>query len=322
MRRVVGGDSTIAVMKQPAGDSSQPNTPDTPVRVAVCAATFRRPVGLERLLDGLAAQQFDDNPPSVSLVIVDNDPQAGAQATVEAKRSAMPWPVQYVHEPSPGIVAARNAALDAVDPNAELICFIDDDEAPHPDWLQNLILAQQRTRADVVTGPVDVVYEPGVPNWVIAGGFFQRRKPAEDQRLPYAATNNVLFRADMLRKLNLRFDSRFQPMGEDHALFQQIAMSGGRIVWAGDAVVSEWIPAHRATARWLIRRMYLVGRSMTRIEITLRGGFPIGLVQAAKGIVWVGIGLLTLLGGVLARRWAVRSLRWIAYGAGLIRGTF
>lgn len=293
---------------------------ETPVRVTVCAATYRRPQGLRRLLDGLSALTFENPTPKISIIIVDNDPAGSAQPFVEDAAARLPWTVAYVHEPAPGIVAARNAALDAVADDAQFICFIDDDECPERRWLDELLRVQRAELADVVGGPVLPRYENGVPGWVIAGRFFERPRRATGSRIGYAATNNVLCRAQTIRQLGLRFDPAHQPMGEDRHFFRLIAHAGGRLVWADDAIVQEWIPAERATARRLIARMYHIARSTTRTEVSLHAGIFRRLLQLAKGIVWLAIGIVSLPAGVLARRWAVHALRWLAYGMGLLRG--
>src|SRR3546814_14126174 len=97
--------------------------------VARCAATYRRPEGLGRLLDGLAALgQSGAIEPIV--VIVDNSADSEARVQVAAAAERFPWPLHYVAEPRRGITFARNAALDTA---AATACafgpFIADDQA-------------------------------------------------------------------------------------------------------------------------------------------------------------------------------------------------
>src|SRR3546814_11946320 len=84
------------------------------MRVALCAATYRRPEGLGRLLDGLAAlEQSGALEPIV--VIVDNSADSQARVPVAAAAERFPWPLHYVAEPRRGITFARNAALGYAD---------------------------------------------------------------------------------------------------------------------------------------------------------------------------------------------------------------
>ena len=58
-----------------------------------------------------------------------------------------------VPEPTPGISAGRNAALDA-NPRTDLLAFIDDDEIPSPGWLMSLVDTFERYEPAGVAGPV------------------------------------------------------------------------------------------------------------------------------------------------------------------------
>src|SRR5215213_469175 len=98
-----------------------------PELVAVCACTYLRPRGLARLLEGLAAIEVPDGV-AVEAVIVDNDAAGSGRAVVEAARATFPFPLRYVGEPVPGIVAARNAAARAASASGPVaVAFLDDD---------------------------------------------------------------------------------------------------------------------------------------------------------------------------------------------------
>ena len=71
--------------------------------------TFRRPDGLRESLPRLLEQVRQV--PGAELLVIDNDDVPSAQGIV-AEREAAGDPVRYVHEPDPGIVSARNRALD------------------------------------------------------------------------------------------------------------------------------------------------------------------------------------------------------------------
>jgi glycosyltransferase involved in cell wall biosynthesis len=276
---------------------------------------------LARLLEALNALIFHGSVPEIDIVVVDNDPLAGARAACELWRRTSRWPLLYIVEPQPGIAPARNAALDNVG-GVDFICFVDDDEVPEPGWLAELIRVQTRYDADVVGGPVVPYFPQSVPDWVLRGCFFRRRRHPTGTRLSHAFTNNVLFRKGILDEMGLRFDGRWALAGcEDRHFFQRIGMSGYKIVWADEAIVTEWVPAERATARWLIRRHYRVGNSTSLIESDLQSRWTIRLLLACKGLAWlvIGSGLLAT-SSFLGKRGLVRALRACAYGAGLLTG--
>lgn len=239
-------------------------------RVTVCACTYRRPEGLEALLGGLAAQRFDRfAAASIDVVIVDNEGSAKAEAICERMRDETGLAVRYLHEPRRGIPYARNAGLDQVAPSTEFVAMIDDDEVPEPDWLEQLLLAQARTAADVVRGAVVPVFSDAAPAWIREGHFFGWPKPGrgaegegltDGAELASASSNNVLVRAAALRALDLRFDPTLTFTGGTDALFfRQMKLAGCRIVYAEGARVGEIVPPQRATFAYLWRAHYKQG---------------------------------------------------------------
>jgi glycosyltransferase involved in cell wall biosynthesis len=238
--------------------------------VTVCACTCQRSAGLRALLGGLAAQRFGAIiRPRIDVLIVDNEGGAEAPAICAAARAATGLAVRYVHEPRRGIPYARNACLDQVAPDAEFFAMIDDDEVPEPDWLEQLLLAQARTGADVVRGAVVPVFPAEAPAWIRDGDFFgwpkQRRAGTtsalvDGAELASASSNNVLVRCAPVRALDLRFDTTLAFTGGTDALFfRRMKLAGCRIVYAAGARVCETVPPQRATFRYLWRAHYKQG---------------------------------------------------------------
>ncbi|MHC4946695.1 MAG: glycosyltransferase [Planctomycetota bacterium] len=307
--------------RQAGGTEAEPDTA-APARVAVCAATYRRPEGLRRLLEGLAALAFADRRPEIEVIVVDNDPERSAAPICRAAGDGAA--VRYVSEPVRGIAPARNAAVRAVGDDADWIAFIDDDEVPDPAWLDRLLAAARRYRADVVAGPVVPHFAEPVPDWVERGRFFDLPRHATGTELDRAYTGNVLVRAALLRRHRAPFDERLALVGgEDIQLFRTLHRAGAIIVWADDAVATEWVPATRATAAWLVRRMMRVGTATAHADLELDPGPGTALGLLARGAAWVVLGAAaTVVGLVTGRVRRVRGRQWIAYGAGLASGVF
>src|SRR5262245_52129070 len=103
--------------------------------ISVCICTYKRLELLGQLLQKLEHQQTDELF-SYSIVVVDNDVQESARATVTtfARQSSMP--VTYHVEPVQNIALARNRAV--ANAHGEFVAFIDDDETPIDDWLKFL----------------------------------------------------------------------------------------------------------------------------------------------------------------------------------------
>ncbi|MGH6895291.1 MAG: glycosyltransferase family 2 protein [Geminicoccaceae bacterium] len=267
-------------------------------RLTVCACTHRRPEGLRALLAGLAAERFAAMArPRFDVVIVDNEGSEAARASCAQIRQQANLAVRYVHEPKRGIPHARNACLDHVAPAAEFFAMIDDDEVPEPDWLEQLLLAQARTGADVVRGAVVPVFPDGAPAWIQGGDFFGWPKPgrtgagdalADGAELASASSNNVLVRCAAVRALSLRFDPTLAFTGGTDALFfRQMKLAGCKIVYGADARVREIVPPERASFAYLWRAHYKQGCNKVprKLRLEKTGAGPARRVRlAAKRI--------------------------------------
>src|SRR4051812_19554082 len=292
--------------------------------IAVCALTFHRPGGLARLLACLDALE-DPAGASFFVVIVDNDPEGSARSVVEEARRTSPRPIVYEIEPERGIPFARNRCVEMVgELDADFIAFIDDDEKPDRRWLAELVAVQQRTGADVVTGPVIPLYEPGTPEWIATGGYFERPRFTTGERVPWATTSSVLIALDALPDTR-PFDERMRLTGgSDTDLFLRMARDGRTIVWADEAEVFETIPLSRARTKWVLQREYRRGNTLSIClrhmnDSRWRRLRRIGLaaVRIAQGMAWTIVAAMTL-----NRRRVVWGLRWMCFGSGLVTGLF
>jgi succinoglycan biosynthesis protein ExoM len=305
-------------------ETSVPESVQDMPSVAIGVATHCRPLGLERLLRGIASLELTRcSPRSVTIVVADNDPAASAAATCDALRSVIRWPIEYVHEPRRGIPFARNACVNgARRVGAELLAFIDDDEVPEPAWLEQLLLVMRDTGAGIVTGPVLPAFEEAVPAWIERGGFLARDRHATGAHPARAVTGNVQLRTDLLASMPAPFDER-KPLsgGTDTHLFRRLIKAGERIAWADEAIVHEYNPATRLTARWLVRRSFRVSSNWSSTELELHPGMRVRAARFAKALVRIGQGVaLFPLGLVAGRHLLVRSGQFVATGAGFIAG--
>jgi glycosyltransferase involved in cell wall biosynthesis len=277
--------------------------------VTVAALTYRRPVELDRLLP-LLVEQAADLTPRAQVLIVDNDPDGGAADQVAAWAHAG---VIYVHEPRPGIVAGRNRAIDeATTRGSAAVVFIDDDEAPGPQWLALLVAAWHRFGSAVVTGPVRSEFEHPPDEWVVGTRVFERASRPTGASRAGAASNNLLLDVEWLRSKGLRFDPEFgESGGSDTMLTHQIVAAGGEIRWCDEAEVVEAVPAGRLTHRWVARRIRRTSNSWARTELKIGAqqghGFRRRLEIATRVPYFLGRGLATVGVGVVRRQPAVRG---------------
>ncbi|OUE28428.1 N-acetylglucosaminyl-diphospho-decaprenol L-rhamnosyltransferase [Clavibacter michiganensis] len=306
--------------------------------LVVAILTYRRPDDIRAVLPLVAAQAADLReaaeadptlPRAVRIVVVDNDLAGGAGAAVEDAASVSPVPIAYVHEPTPGISAARNRALDAAGDD-DLLVFLDDDERPDPGWLAALVCARRATGSAGVAGPVRSEYEVEPDEWVRAGGFFVRRRPATGTRLEVAATNNLLLDLRAVRVAGLRFDVDLGTQGGEDTLFtRQLVAAGGLLTWCAEAGVVDVVPRARTTRRWVVLRAFSSGNSWSLTSVALAPASPVartriraeatarGLVRALGGTGRIAVGAVT---GSVAHR--AKGTRTLARGAGMVAGAF
>jgi glycosyltransferase involved in cell wall biosynthesis len=345
----VAGGSTRGPARSPGaadGDRSSPSAQDAGgpgrggvARVVVAVLTYRRPDDLAELLPVLRAQAAASRPPA-EVVVVDNDPAAGARPLVERVAATPGAAVRHVHEPRPGIAAARNRALAAADgPGgaagrpADVLVFLDDDERPADGWLEALLTEHRRSGAAGVVGPVVSRFERPPDPWIAAGGFFDRRRLATGTSVHVAATNNLLLDLRALRasgvELRSAFDERFGLSGGSDTLFtRSLTAAGLRLVWCDEALVTDVVPAIRSTRDWVLRRALRSGNSWSRTSLALAGG-PGARWRArsrltAAGAVRAGAGGAAVVAGVLLGRpgWHARGARAAARGAGMAAGAW
>lgn len=298
-----------------------------PSHVVIAVLTYRRPKDIALALPRLAAQAAGANAPAHVLVI-DNDPQASARETVLAAAEDSTAPIHYVHEPRPGIAAARNRAL-RESREAGLLVFIDDDEIPSEEWLNQLLGLYRRTGAAAVVGPVISAYEAEPDAWVAAGDFFNRRRLPTGTEVDVAATNNLLLDLERIRALGLEFDERFGLSGGSDTLFtRSLVARGERMVWCDEAVVVDNVPVGRLTRSWVLRRALRSGNSFSRVSLELARdrfhNFAVRVQLLGPGSIRLAGGTLRYTVGLLGRSrpHEAKGLRTAARGLGMVLGAF
>jgi glycosyltransferase involved in cell wall biosynthesis len=292
----------------------------TDVDVVVAVLTYRRLVGVGELLHQLV-EQLAESELSASIVVVDNDGEPTAADVVAGFAS-----VRYVHEPRPGIVAARNRALDEAG-SARLLVFIDDDERPEPGWLDSIVSTWRLTEPAAVVGPVISVFEIVPDPWIPAGRFFQRQRYQTGTEVPAAGAGNLLLDLEAVRSLGLRFDERFGTSGGEDTFFtRSIVRAGHRIVWCDEAVAIDVVPAHRLTRAWVLERARRIGNSRSRVSVlTADPGLErVGVrarLLAQAAIRLAGGGGRLLLGKLLkSSEHHARGAKTFARGQGMLVG--
>lgn len=293
------------------------------ITIALCAVTFRRPIGLRELLVGIGDLLVTDLDADLRVVVVDNDVQESGRAVVQEVAPSLACPVIYAVEPKQGIPLARNRAV-KVAGDVDFLAWLDDDEVPTPEWLYRLVEAQERTGAEVVIGPSVPQLPPGAADWIREGEFFERKRFKSGTTIPaiYARTSGVLVsRAAMpAREKTFREELRYTG-GSDRELFVEMESTGSRFVWVDEAVVMERVPPSRARPRWIFMRAFRIGNSRST-TLVLEGASAVRRAKRiAAGLVKIAAGATRALVGLHQGRAATARGVWqCCYGAGLLVG--
>lgn len=290
------------------------------MRIAICVATCQRPLELRRLLDGLNALTFEKNTLSqIDVIVVENDDSGQGLKVCEEVKPNFRWNLMGCSEPRRGISYARNRGVSMVPADADFIAFIDDDEIPATNWLDELLAAHHTYQAEAISGLVEPEFSPDTPEWIIKGKFFERPSMPTGSVMVTAATNNALIKADSLRALDPIFDEQFALTGsEDYNLFCRLHLAGNKIVRCNEAVVYEPIPPSRMNAGWILHSGFRVGNSITLSDLEVFPGnvwflrLVKGLGRVVQGAIAVPIDLLR------GRALVVQDLQRMYYGLGVV----
>jgi GT2 family glycosyltransferase len=228
-------------------------------RIAVCICTYRRVRLLGKLLEMMDRQEgrgtFE-----FSLVVVDNDHNQSARATVEQFAVKSRHKVVYAVEARQNIALARNLAVNMAD--TDWIAFFDDDQFPSGRWLLTLFEALKNGAVDGVLGPVLPHYEQPPPAWVLKGKVHERARYPTGYVIdwPKGRTGNVLLSKKVVDSVEGPFDPAFLT-GEDQDFFRRAIAKGGRFIWCDEAVAYETVPPVRWNWRFMVRRALLRGQT-------------------------------------------------------------
>lgn len=312
-----------------AADAVSPG-PD-PFRVVVAAPTFHRLDRLRVLLPQLVAQaqsaragfvaapEVDGTVPLIRIVIVDNSPEGDARELVE--HCGLPA-VEYAHQPTPGIGAARNMTLD-VARDAEVLVCLDDDERPQERWLELMLRTWLRHRPAAVAGRVLAEFDPDleVDPWLVAGDFFTRRSLPTGTVVDVAPAGNLLLHMPTITALGLRFNERTGLTGgEDTEFTRALVAAGQTIVFCDEAAIVDLVPASRANRRWVLLRALSQGNIAARLRRVPQPLLVLlGAGRMAAGAAQIGYGRVrgSLRSRARGARLAARGLGFLLAGLGL-----
>jgi succinoglycan biosynthesis protein ExoM len=253
--------------------------------VTVAIPTFRRPRGLKRLLDALAALETTA---SVTVLVADNDAEKheGFDLCGTLRAQNYRWPIRATIVPERGIAAARNALCAGAlsDPRMRFVAMLDDDEWPEPQWLEALLDAQAKTGADVVQGSILFDFDAEPARWAARfDGLSDIRNASGPVDMLQGAGNLLIARATLERLGAPWFDPAFAlGGGEDRDFFQRVKAKGARFAWSDEGRAHHAVPASRTSLQWALKRAYSIGNSDMRVFLKGAPGFAARMREFAR----------------------------------------
>lgn len=249
---------------------------------ALLVCTYKRPQTFARLIESVIALEMPAGL-AFEICIADNNPESCWQSYVQPAVAAVPWPVHYGHEAVAGYSSARNKAIAlALETQAEVFLFTDDDMILEPGWLVGHLRSLEDLEADVVNGRIHGV----------------RERYPHGAALEKCGAGNVSFRRRLVEHggLALRFDPTFNQTGmEDQAFFREAKARGAVIRQSDWPILYNYYGDADVPEEEILNKM-LTTAAMQRNEVAMmrneHGLLPAALL-ASKGLLFglKGLGL-------------------------------
>lgn len=258
------------------------------IRSAVLlVCTYRRPQTFAKLLQSVMALQLPEGL-RFRVVVADNNPESAWDSYIGPAVAALPWPVDYGHEPQAGYSNARNKALEiALGVEGDVLLFVDDDMILDPQWLIGHLRSHEELGCDVVNGRI----------------FGVRRRNPHGAKLQQCGAGNVSFSRRLVAAppdgLGLRFDPAYNKLGmEDQAFFRAAVAQGIDIRQSDMPLIYNYYGREAVPEEEVINKMLTTASMQHNIVAKARTdrGLAVASVMAAKGLVFglKGLGQLCL----------------------------
>jgi len=217
---------------------------------------------------------------------------------------------RLVDSPENNIAVGRNCVIDNT--NDDWLAFIDDDEFPTANWLNELCEVMLEFDVKLVAGPIVPVYESGTAKWIKSIDVHNMKGLSTGDSVPYAATGNFLMHLPSIKgaRLNTAYG---KTGGSDTEFFLRLTASETPLtmLWAEKAVVHEDIPAAKSTTRYVVKRSLSQGNNYKRV-LSQAGKIKSPILFNLKAIAVTAVSLLVavplvLIGHATAGDWVKRG---------------
>jgi glycosyltransferase involved in cell wall biosynthesis len=246
------------------------------LQASVIIPTFNRAACLTTCLAALAAQTTD--PATFEIIVVDNNSSDNTrEATLEFARLHPTLCIRYVPEARQGLSYARNCGIAAA--RGQILCFLDDDAPPLPEWLAALKQGFLNPTVGCVGGPAILDYQGRErPPWLRAdlqgllGGYglpyVEPTTVSEIPEFPFGC--NVAFRRNIFDEVGFfrvdldRSGNQLLAAGETE-LIGRVHRAGWKVMYLPQVQVRHLVVPERLEKKYI----YEIGRGLARSHIVL-----------------------------------------------------
>jgi glycosyltransferase involved in cell wall biosynthesis len=238
---------------------------------SVIICTRNRAAYLGNTIRKAAAQKLSNG--NFEIVVVDNGSTDHTSDVVRECQSAITTvKIRYVIETEVGLSVARNRAIR--ESNGQILCFLDDDAVPQPEWLARLCKVFEQYEKVMCSGGIVIPnYETTPPLWFdeYYEGFFSPKFTNRHSThittypyYPYGANFAVRMIAFSIVGV---FDPKLGYRGtnlipaEETEFLRRLERAGYQIAIDPSAVVRHIIPSERLTEIYFLQRAYAQGRA-------------------------------------------------------------
>jgi glycosyltransferase involved in cell wall biosynthesis len=217
---------------------------------SVIVPTYNRLSQLKLVLQSIFKQDLDDYE-----VIVVND---GSIDGTDLYLNSLATPqLKLIRQQNKGPAAARNAGIRLV--QGKYIVFTDDDCTVPSNWLSSFKKVFESNEVDIIGGAVRNSNKKNIYSEVgqHITNFFVEYLNQEGKSSPFLTSNNIAYRADVLKKSG-GFDERFKKAGgEERALNWKILCAGGKLIYISEIIMDH---NHEMDLSGFVRQQLNYGR--------------------------------------------------------------
>jgi glucosyl-dolichyl phosphate glucuronosyltransferase len=259
-----------------------------------------------------AVSKLNTDPESFEILVVDNRSTDNTKEVLDTFANLHPdLSLRYIYDGTPGVSYARNHGV--MEALGEIICLLDDDSPPTPEWLNSLL----RPFSDLTVGCVGGQSIPDfqgqeVPDWLqgdlqglLSGYTLPFSEPTQLvywEQFPLSCNMAIrrklfdelgYFRTDLDRKGNQALAAGDTEMAE------RIHKAGWKVIYIPDAPVNHLVPPNRLTKA----HIYRIGRGLAESHIILTfDRNPLKILRWFASDLWYSFRMLFRFIAAVARR--------------------